>query len=551
MIERLQAMTERQRLGLVFLFSMVFWVPALWGQFAWDDTNNLVDSDRLRGWGAIVESFKHDAMWSARMGQAAIGTYRPISLASFVVDYQIFGGSALGYHLMNLLWHAATCVVTYLVLRRLLSPLQALMATLLFCIHPVNNEAVAWINGRSEIFALLFGGLGVLIATSARGGPLRYLLAAVLLLLALLGKESGVMFCGVAVLMGTEVRYRRAGEQGWWLSKLDLGAIAAAVLALGSYLYIRTLVFSGGPLPGAGDKLDMFGQAASVIMRCLGAVVAPVDLSVSYLYLWWQSLTPTDMALAWTLLGILLGLCALAWYAGRRAMVIFFAWWLLAVAPVIILVGRDWPGLARWLYMGSPGIFAGAVLLFSEEKARRIALPVGAAFTLVFAIQCQRGIQVWKDSRSVFEKMIEEVPEERFGYLSLTWYYIRINYYEGAEKMARKVLELGPRGHDVKGFLAAAQAGQNRCDEARQTANGPDGPPTRGAWMLYAVASCFERAGRPADAKPLYDECAATDKACEHKSKTLASAPEATILRSAEPEGPDLLRELLEFTSKP
>ena len=78
--------SEHRLAACVAALVFVLWIPALFGGFAWDDANNLVDGSRLKNGRAFFEVFVHDAMWSANMQQAVIGTYRPLSLASFVVD---------------------------------------------------------------------------------------------------------------------------------------------------------------------------------------------------------------------------------------------------------------------------------------------------------------------------------------------------------------------------------------------------------------------------------------------------------------------------------
>lgn len=546
MIRRFLEGSEARRAFMIFLVSVVFWSPALFGDFVWDDVNNLVDAPLLRGWPAIVESFRHDAMWSARMNAAAIGTYRPISLASFVVDYQIFGGSSFGYHLTSILWHGLASMVVYRVLRRFLDILPAAAATLLWGMVPTNAEAVAWINGRSEIFALLFGGLGVLVATSGRSFIVRALGAAPLLLAGMLGKESGVVFCAVAVLLGTELRHRTSARAGLWLRSFDFASLVAGLLALGGYLYIRHLVFGGHPLPGATEKMStpaeiahVLSQSASIIVRCFETVAVPTRISVGYLYLWAKNLTMIDLVVAWSMLVAALAGLGAIWWRGHRLPVLLLAWWAISIAPVLILVGRDWPGLSRWLYMGGPGLVAGVMLIVQRAPWARLAPVVGVVYAAVFTVQAQRSIMVWYDSGTLFERMIVEEPGERFGYLSLAWYYLRVERYAESEAMARKVLEVGPRGHDPMAFLVASIAAQNRCDEARKTIYEPNPMATRPAWMMYAVGSCFSRAERPMDALAMYKDCAAADKGCAATAKAhedqMAAKSEAP---SEPPSGP-------------
>ena len=541
MINAFKAWPESARVGFIFLFALVFWSPSLFGEFAWDDTNNLVDSDRLRTWAAFWECFRHDAMWSARMNVAAIATYRPISLASFVVDYQLFGGSVVGYHFTSILWHALAAMVVFAVLRRFIGALEAAVMTCLWCMVPANAEAVAWINGRSEIFALLFGGLGVYVATAPRmHGVLRMLAAAPLLLLAMLGKESGVVFCAVAVLLGTEMRHRIAQRTGWWLRSLDGAALFAGLAALGTYMWIRHIVFDGNPLPGAGEKitsatdvLTILSQSAPIVWKCFNAVAVPVRISVGYLYLWAQALTLTDLIIAWVALAAALTGLVFAWFRGQRLAVLLLAWWAFSIVPVLVLVGRDWPGLARWLYMGGPGLVAGMSLLILSLPFERYVPVLAAVYGLVWAVQAQRSIDAWFNSGTLFEKMVEEEPGERFGFLSLSWYYLRLGEYPAAEKNARMVLTLGPRGHDPVPFLAASVAGQDRCEEARAVVFEPQPVASRPAWMVYAIGLCFERAKRFSDAMAMYQDCATNgDKACASAvgiaSTALASAAGST-----------------------
>ncbi len=514
---------DKSRSYLIVLLTFIFWSPALTGAFAWDDTNNLVDNHRLQAWSAIIDSFRNDAMWSANMKVAVIGTYRPISLASLVIDYKIFGAGPVGYHLTSILWHCLASVLVFRLLRRFITPGIALAAVALWTVHPVDSEAVAWINGRSEIFALIFGSGAALLLTAAQVGWVRVLGAAVCLLGAMLGKESGVIFLPVAVLLATEARHRRAGDDRLWLASLDWRGILAGVLGLAAYLYIRSKVFEGNPLPGAADKLDMFPSAAAVLLRCVQSALVPLDISVTYLYLWYNHLTDTDRIVGWVVLAVIGGLLGFAWTRRNRIAVLCFAWWAFSVTPVLVLVARDWPGLARWLYMGGPGLFAGLAIVSSGPRVVRLGKELGVAFGLFCAVQTQRSIQVWHDSRTLYEQMVVESPDEPFGFLGLAWLYLRIEYYEGCEKMARRGIELGTRGHDIRSFLVAALAGQNKCDEARTEIYTPEPIADRQPWMLYATANCFAKAERWADAKPLFDECADRDVACKDMSKTTAT----------------------------
>lgn len=121
--------------GLFALILLVY-LPALWCGFVWDDLTVIVGSDRLRSWGAIIEVFRHPAMWSAGFETGAIGTFRPIALASVVVDIQLFGENPTGFHLTSLILHAFTVVLVFMLFKRWVSPNRAFALALLFRYSP-------------------------------------------------------------------------------------------------------------------------------------------------------------------------------------------------------------------------------------------------------------------------------------------------------------------------------------------------------------------------------------------------------------------------------
>jgi tetratricopeptide (TPR) repeat protein len=525
----LRDLTPKQQNLFVAAVTFLVWSPSLLGGFAWDDTNNLVDNARLQGWPALIEVFRHDAMWSAKMDQAVIATYRPLSLASFVIDYQLFRGHAFGYHLSSVLWHALTTVVVFNLLKRFMAPLEAVAVTLFWAIHPIHNEAVAWINGRSEIFALLFGALAALAATGRplRGVTgLRELVVTACLLLAMLGKESGAVFAGVAVLLSTQA----PDLEGRGVKARVLRGVVVAlagICAFALYGWVRSQVLTGGAFPGVdsglgNQTLKGLSSGAAILLKCLQALLVPIDLSVTYLYLWAGALTATQKAVAWGSLA-LLSLVALSPLLRKRWVPTFMLlWWLASVLPVVPLALRDWPGFSRWLYLGGPGLWAGLYLLVRDDLPARPLRVFAAAVAAIFFVQTQRGIQIWKDSGTLWSRMVIEQPYEPYGWLSLAAWLDRQGDYVGAERAALRTGELKPRGHDPWGILADAQARQGRCAEATQTATVDYPAMGRFGWLQSSIGYCWEKAGDKDKALEFYRKCEAELAYCKARITALA-----------------------------
>jgi protein O-mannosyl-transferase len=122
----------------------------------------------------------------------ARNVFRPVTFATFAMNWIVAGFQPFGYHLINLFLHAAVVVLLFFVLRQALEGLAccgflSFAAAMLFAVHPVHTEAVSSVVGRSELLAAAF-----LLAAWLFHLQDRYILALLSFALALLSKESAV-----------------------------------------------------------------------------------------------------------------------------------------------------------------------------------------------------------------------------------------------------------------------------------------------------------------------------------------------------------------------
>jgi len=131
---------------LLFLLTLVFYIPAIRGGYIWDDdlilTNNLTlrTVDGLRG------------IWSEMAGSSQ---YYPLVFTTFWVEYHIWQLDPLGYHLVNVILHALNAIFLWFILRHLSIP-GAWFAATVFALHPVHVESVAWITERKNVLSGFF-----------------------------------------------------------------------------------------------------------------------------------------------------------------------------------------------------------------------------------------------------------------------------------------------------------------------------------------------------------------------------------------------------------
>src|SRR6476620_8766508 len=145
--------SDLRLLVLLALVSFGIFANSLSGGFVYDDNrqilrNPLIQEPSLYGQALVsdVWAFKCDGKI------AASNYYRPTFVAGLIVNYRLFGTSRFGWHLLNVLLHVGSCLLGFLLLRRWnISRNAAFAVALVFAVHPLHVESVAWISGSPDL----------------------------------------------------------------------------------------------------------------------------------------------------------------------------------------------------------------------------------------------------------------------------------------------------------------------------------------------------------------------------------------------------------------
>jgi tetratricopeptide (TPR) repeat protein len=139
---------------LIVLLVIVAYLPALPGQFIWDDDFHVLKTAALRPLAGL---------WRIWFEPGATQQYYPLTYSSFWIDYHLWGLNPLPYHLENIFLHAIDALLVWRILRRLLAP-GAWLGAALFALHPVCVESVAWVSERKNTLSGFFFLLSLLAA---------------------------------------------------------------------------------------------------------------------------------------------------------------------------------------------------------------------------------------------------------------------------------------------------------------------------------------------------------------------------------------------------
>jgi tetratricopeptide (TPR) repeat protein len=188
-------------IGLVLALSFAVYIPTLRYQFVHDDRGQIVENPAVHSWHAVPTYFTAQ-VWSAVMPEELGNYYRPIFLMWLRINTAIFGSHAWGWHLTTILAHVLATWLVYLLAWRLGTGRNvALVAALIFGLHPAHIEAVAWISGVTEplLAVFLIAALLAYMHSRVEGGrAFKWkVISLVLYAFALLEKETALIFPGL------------------------------------------------------------------------------------------------------------------------------------------------------------------------------------------------------------------------------------------------------------------------------------------------------------------------------------------------------------------
>ncbi len=470
---------------LLFVGVVVAFLPALANGFVWDDINVIVQGEKLREWSGAAEAFRRPATWSADLPIGAFGTYRPLSLASFVLDRKVHGHAPWGFHLTSVLLHGAAALLVFRVLLVLAGSLAAAaVVTLATALHPSTLESVVWVNGRSDVLALLFGAAALLVALTGKDRLASTAGLASLLLLAMLSKETGAVFVPFALLAARRSKTTRA-------------ALIAAGAAVTSYAALRWFALGGSTVPGGGAWLAAAFGFPSLLARALQAALVPTEIAPVTVARW---LAEIGLAERLSHFALLIALACVAAHAWKRQPLTtlgltFFAATLLPGAFVVV---HPWPGLNRWLYLGLPAL---GLAVFAGLPTRARTVAVGVIAPALMLALTQRGIPVWQNEGSLFARAIEESPNDPFGYQALGAAMVRIGRHDAAATLFEEAIKRGGEPSDTWAYWAFTSAKLGRCAQAAARYQKVQSTLVPPAAFRAALDECWKRAANARPAK--------------------------------------------------
>lgn len=454
-------------IAAVLLLAGLLYRPALSNGFTNYDDDVYVTANRNVLW----ESSHLDTLLTKQVA----GNFHPLTMWSLAWDRGSDAKAPLDaapFHRTNVWLHLLnTMLVFWLALRLRVGAWGAAAAALLFAVHPLHVEPVAWISSRKDVLYSTFflGGLLAATAVFRQGRWYQWTAVALFFVLALLSKPAAIVFPAALWLIHWYVQPRTATQP-----RQLLYLIPFIVLSL-----LSTLVtFAYQEDIGAVDqqyslgKRFLFASYSAVIY--LWKLVAPFQLSAFHPAPLANETLSGKFYAAPVPAALFVALTAWAFLRGKRLLFFALAFYLVNLFLVLGFVKLGSSLYAeRYTYMAYTGIFiaVGAVLQQilqgSVPWKKVVSVALTAGFAAMFAWQTARQIPVWKDSETLWTQVLAQYPSDK-NYGSRGYYYYLSGQWEKALRDFEKAYTLNPANETALQIQGICLQKLNRNAEAIQ-----------------------------------------------------------------------------------
>lgn len=435
--------TDLILIAIIAAVAFGIFANSLTGEFVYDDVRQIVRNPLIQDNNLIGKALSSDVWAFKGDGTYTASNYwRPTFTAFNILSFRLFGVEPFGWHFLNLLLHAGVCVLVFLLLRRWnLSSNLSFIIALIFAVHPVHVESVAWIAGSPDLLfgAAFLGSLWFADKWSAEKKGAVYLIAALVLYALALGAKEVAMLCfpiyflifsyrqNVSTIDESSKKKKSSDEQtaierktSVFNTTLAFGGIAIA------YFFIRWAILGriSQPAENAADLFSAILSAPSVFIFYLKQIIFPVTIGTNYPLRAIESFDVFRFALP---LVISIAAMILFYLLAKRSFVqkVGLALFILPLLPTMNITAYVPEQIVhdRYLYLPLLGFMLIIFPYLAEilqkkfpEKSEKFLLIIGIVLSVPLAVQTFINNEYWKNEIALWEHNIKVDPTSSFSF---------------------------------------------------------------------------------------------------------------------------------------
>lgn len=473
--EPILELSRRWAIALILGATFITFSNSLLNGFAYDDNTQILKNEFIRDFSNLPKAFVTEAwFWRIQQGKyktleekASTPYYRPIFTVYLMIGWHLFERSAFGWHLANILLHMLAVYFAFLILEKFSGDLRlATISSLIFALHPLRSESVAWISGLTDPLLAIWLLPSFYLYLRYREGGRKIALAAALalFLIAAFTKEPAValpiFIVAYELSTGTE-RPLRQRLRDAALYSAGFFAASAFYFAMRRYslgFWLNDYSFTNY------DAKSILLTIPIVICKYVGLLLWPVKLSIYHETP--PVATPIDIRFLLPMLAVL-AMAAGIWFLRKNHIAKLAALWFgVHMLPVLNIGAFDYRFMIqeRYLYIPSIGFSLLAGLALSKIPMPRLE-PLGrtaarwAAPALISALLAAKTFAqnpVWKDDATLYAHGTEVAADQGMPHLMLGFHYLKLQQFDKVVEFFEKYLKLVPDDLSVINNLANA-----------------------------------------------------------------------------------------------
>ncbi|MBI2140283.1 tetratricopeptide repeat protein [Candidatus Woesearchaeota archaeon] len=439
--------------------------------FAFDDHIFILGNPEIRDFSSIPTFFSQDVD----------GLYRPLRQALYTFSFALWGENTFGYHLQSLLFHLANTFLLFLIAHSLTADSKkyksaALIAALLFAVHPIHTERVTNMTaGFDQLGILLFLGAYYLFILFRKTSKMKFFITSLLLFPpALLASEETITL-PIMMLLYDLFFFRKEAEKSMkqpWAAYLPFVIIAV------SYVFLRFGVLDIGARAQGYTPHTTFLTMIAAFAKYIWLLIFPVGLTIQQgIYLKTLSFFEPTVLLSSAVLLLALGSAVFFW---KRNSLISFSilWFFITLLPMANIIPIQVVIAERYLYLASFGFSMLAAMAFSRiaqaiPAARKtIALVIVSGIVIItFSFLTIQRNSDWRDDLTLWQSTVQASPRSSFAYDNLGFALERKGNIKAALRAFQKAIELDSQNYQAYTNLGVAYVKNNQSTPGIEALN--------------------------------------------------------------------------------
>ena len=420
-------------LGFILILTVAVYYPSLLNGFVYWDDYNYIENNQL------VHTIDLRNIFSTYVK----GNYHPLTILAYAIQYHYFGLEASEYHVVNLLIHILnTVLVARVILSLTKSHLISLVTSLLFGIHPLHVESVAWAAELKDLLYTFFFLLSFIcyLNYTDKKATKYYIFALLLFIASLLSKAMAVSL-PVLFIMTDYFKGRTINVRGM-IEKIPF---------FGFSILFGIIGILAQKTSGATDIVN-YTFPQRIVFACYGymsyifKLIIPLKQSAFYPYPLNTGSAVPDTYYFYVIL--LLGILFLIYYSLRFSRKVLFGMGFFSISVFLVLQLLPVGGAImadRYSYIPSIGLFyligEGLNLLW-HSKFKSISIIILGGFTVFFSVKTFARCGIWKDQMTLWNDMIDNYQTIPFAYNNRANVLINQGKYRDALSDYTKAIEL-------------------------------------------------------------------------------------------------------------